>query len=78
MWVQRLEKRIVFRCIYQTGEYREFLKQSFESERARGFTGLYFQVLAPHSLKDLNIPDIGCGAGTLLNRLKNITLIKLV
>ena len=77
--VQRLrEEDCIPDEFYQTGKYREFLKQSLESKKAmkeqEELQDYTLEVLAPHSLKDLNILDIGCGAGTLLNRLKNITL----
>ena len=77
--VQRLrEEDCIPDVFYQTGEYREFLKQSLESKKAmkeqEELQDYTLEVLAPHSLKDSNILDIGCGAGTLLNRLKNITL----
>ena len=63
---------------YQTGEYREYMQQSLENQKAlkeqEDLVDYTLQAVVPHSLKNKNILDIGCGAGALLNRLKNITL----
>ena len=76
--VQRLQEED---CIpdeyYETGKYREKLEESLESKKAvvvqdemQHYT---LQAFFPKSLRDKNILDVGCGVGSLLDMLKNIT-----
>ena len=76
--VQRLrEKDCIPEEFYETGQYRELLEESLESNSAvseqdmmQHFT---LKVLYPTSLRDAKILDVGCGAGSLLDMLSNVS-----
>jgi len=62
---------------YQTGEYREKLNQSLalnneieEHELLNRFT---FESIWPLSVRNKNVLDVGCGTGSLLDAVKNIS-----
>ena len=76
--VQRLREED---CIpdeyYKTGEYREKLKESLDGTKAvieqdemQHFT---LEALFPKSLRGKTILDVGCGVGSLLDMLKNVS-----
>ena len=77
--VQRLrEEDCIPDEFYETGQYRERLEESLESQKAvveqdemQHYT---LQAFFPESLRGANILDVGCGAGSLLDMLKNISL----
>ena len=77
--VQRLrEEDCIPDEFYETGQYRERLEESLESQKAvveqdemQHYT---MQAFFPESLRGANILDVGCGAGSLLDMLKNISL----
>jgi 2-polyprenyl-3-methyl-5-hydroxy-6-metoxy-1,4-benzoquinol methylase len=62
---------------YETGKYREKLKESLDGLKAvvEQDENQYFtmQALFPNSLRDKTILDVGCGVGSLLDMLKNIS-----
>ena len=76
--IQRLlESDCISPEYYQTGEYREKLKQSLsidneieEHELLNRFT---FESIWPLSVRNKNILDVGCGTGSLLDAVKNIS-----
>ena len=76
--VQRLrENDCIPDSYYETGEYREKLKESLDGNKAvieqdkmQSFT---LRSLFPISLRDKYILDVGCGVGSLLDMLKNIS-----
>ena len=76
--VQRLrEADCIPNEFYETGEYRKILEQSLKSEKAlqeqdelQHYT---LKAIFPKSLRNSNIADVGCGAGSLLDMLKNIS-----
>ena len=76
--VQRLrEADCIPEEFYKTGKYRELLEESLESNKAlyeqdmmQHFT---LKALYPNSLRDAKILDVGCGAGSLLDMLKNVS-----
>ena len=80
--VQRLrEEDCISDEFYETGQYRELLEESLESQKAvieqdemQYYT---LQALFPESLRYANILDVGCGAGSLLDKLKNISLTQI-
>ena len=77
--VQRLrEEDCIPDEFYETGHYRELLEESLDSQKAvveqdemQHYT---MQAFFPESLRGANILDIGCGSGSLLDMLKNISL----
>jgi len=76
--VQRLrEEDCIPDDYYKTGEYRKQLAESLESSKAvieqdemQYYT---LQTLFPDSLRGKNILDVGCGVGSLLDMLKNVS-----
>jgi 2-polyprenyl-3-methyl-5-hydroxy-6-metoxy-1,4-benzoquinol methylase len=62
---------------YETGQYREQLEESLESKNAvieqDEMQHHTLQALFPKSLRGENILDVGCGAGSLLDMLKNVS-----
>ena len=76
--VQRLrEKDCIPDEYYETGEYRERLEESLESKRAAveqdEMQHHTLQAFFPNSLRGKNILDVGCGVGSLLDMLKNVS-----
>jgi 2-polyprenyl-3-methyl-5-hydroxy-6-metoxy-1,4-benzoquinol methylase len=76
--VQRLrEKDCIPDKYYETGEYRDKLKESLNGDKAvieqdkmQHFT---LRTLFPSSLRGKTILDVGCGIGSLLDMLKNVS-----
>ena len=76
--VQRLrEEDCIPEEFYETGQYRELLEESLENKNAvveqdemQHYT---LQAFFPQSLRGANILDVGCGAGSLLDMLKNVS-----
>jgi 2-polyprenyl-3-methyl-5-hydroxy-6-metoxy-1,4-benzoquinol methylase len=76
--VQRLrEKDCILDGYYETGEYRERLKESLESKKATieqdEMQHHTLKTLFPESLRGKSILDVGCGVGSLLDMLKNVS-----
>jgi 2-polyprenyl-3-methyl-5-hydroxy-6-metoxy-1,4-benzoquinol methylase len=76
--VQRLrEEDCIPPEFYETGKYRELLKESLESNNAVIEQDLMqhytLKALFPESLRGANVLDVGSGAGSLLDMLKNIS-----
>jgi len=62
---------------YETGEYRDKLEQSLEGEKASieqdEMQHYTLQSIFPNSLRGKKILDVGCGVGSLLDMLKNVS-----
>jgi len=76
--VQRLrEEDCIPDEFYETGQYRERLEESLESKNAvieqDEMQHHTLQAFFPKSLRDAHILDVGCGAGSLLDMLKNVS-----
>ena len=76
--MQRLrEKDCIPDEFYETGQYRQQLKESLEGnssvleqDEMQFYT---LKALFPKSLRDKSVLDVGCGAGSLLDMVKNIS-----
>jgi SAM-dependent methyltransferase len=76
--VQKLkEEDCIPEEFYESGEYREKLEQSLKSTEAiveqdemQHYT---LNTLFPYSLRESSVLDVGCGVGSLLDRLQNIS-----
>ncbi|ALE52180.1 hypothetical protein SP60_02370 [Candidatus Thioglobus autotrophicus] len=76
--VQRLrEDDCISDEFYETGQYRRKLKESLEGDQSvieqdemQHYT---LEAFFPKSLRGANVLDVGCGAGSLLDMLKNVS-----
>ena len=62
---------------YETGEYREKLKQSLvlnsEIEEHESLNRFTFESIWPLSVRSKHVLDVGCGTGSLLDTIKGIS-----
>jgi 2-polyprenyl-3-methyl-5-hydroxy-6-metoxy-1,4-benzoquinol methylase len=76
--VQRLrEEDCIPDQYYETDQYRKILNQSLKSEKSKieqdEMQHFTLKALFPNSLRGKRILDVGCGNGSLLDMLKNVS-----